>query len=155
MFSLAPTVFYKLLNSLPAGKNQEILHQNPDFFTSSTIGEQDHVECMYTRQPEIVDWSRETARSCFRPGTSHQFTRAPSTLSHQLRSLSGFTHCTDGEPDVRRAGDCLDTHRSGSRDRTGTGKKPGVPAFSPVLIPDPAHSLESFRRGYYGCERNP
>lgn len=53
MFSLAPTVFYKLLNSLPAGKNQEILHQNPDFFTSSTIGEQDHVECMYTRQPEI------------------------------------------------------------------------------------------------------
>lgn len=55
MFSLAPTVFYKLLNSLLAGKNQEILHQNPDFFffTSSTTGERDHVECMYTRQPEI------------------------------------------------------------------------------------------------------
>lgn len=70
--------------------------------------------------------------------------KAPSTPSHQLHSLSDFTHGTDGEADIRRAGDFLDTHRSGSRDRTGTRKKPGVPAFGPALILGPTHSLESF-----------
>lgn len=99
---------------------------------------------VYKAARDTVDWSRERAWSCFRPGASVQFTRAPSSPSHWLCSLSDFTHCTDGEPDVRGSGDCLDTHRSGSRDRAGTGKKPGLPAFSLVLIPDPTHSLESF-----------
>lgn len=39
-----PTVFYKILNSLLAGKNQEISHQNPDFFTPSIIGKSDHID---------------------------------------------------------------------------------------------------------------
>lgn len=71
MFSLAPTVFHKLLNSLLAGKNQEILHQNPDFFFYffnhwRTRPCRIHV---YKAARDTVDWSRETAWSCFRPGT--------------------------------------------------------------------------------------
>lgn len=85
--------------------------------------------------------------SCFRAGTSHQFIRAPSTPPHRLCSLSDFARCTNGETDVRGAEGCLDTHRSGSRDRTGTGKKPVLPAFSPVLISDATQlSWSHFKR---------